>query len=80
VSDQNYGIHSCCNSKAIRFEANSKKSGCTSQNHRIKTGSPRKTVAHRAKNFEMLMEHFKVACEPFYFEKEDILTGKIEIK
>ena len=26
------------------------------------------------------MEHFKVACEPFYFEKEDILTGKIEIK
>ena len=28
----------------------------------------------------MLMEHFKVACEPFYFEKEDSLTGEVEIK
>ena len=26
------------------------------------------------------MEHFKVACEPFYFEKVDPLTGNVEIK
>jgi hypothetical protein len=26
------------------------------------------------------MEHFKTACEPFYFEKEDPLTGKVERK
>ena len=25
------------------------------------------------------MEHFKIACEPFYFEKEDAITGKIEM-
>ena len=28
----------------------------------------------------MLMEHFKIACEPFYFEKEDPLTGNVERK
>ena len=43
-------------------------------------GSPRKTVANRAKNFELLMEHFAVACEPFYFHKEDIFSGNVEIK
>ena len=26
------------------------------------------------------MEHFKTACEPFYFEKENYSTGEIEIK
>jgi len=26
------------------------------------------------------MEHFKVACEPYYFEKEDPLTGATERK
>jgi len=26
------------------------------------------------------MEHFKVACEPFYFWKEDRLTGEKERK
>ena len=26
------------------------------------------------------MEHFKTACEPYYFEKEDPLTGTIERK
>lgn len=26
------------------------------------------------------MEHFKVACEPYYFEKEDPLTGATECK
>ena len=71
----NDGKFPCCNSKAIRFEASVRSSGCTSQNHRIKVGSPRKTVANRAKNFELLMEHFKIACEPFYFEKEDAYTG-----
>ena len=35
-------------------------------------------MANRAKNFDLLMEHFKVACEPYYFEKEDPVTGKIE--
>lgn len=45
-------------------------------NHRIKCGSPRKTVANRAKNFELLMEHFKIACEPFYFNHEHFLTGE----
>ena len=49
-------------------------------NHRIKVGSPRKTVANRARNFELLMEHFKIACEPFYFEKTNYSTGETEIK
>lgn len=26
------------------------------------------------------MEHFKIACQPFYFDREDIFTGKIERK
>lgn len=26
------------------------------------------------------MDHFKVACEPYYFEKEDPVTGLIEKK
>lgn len=26
------------------------------------------------------MEHFKIACEPFYFEKEDVYTGQVETK
>jgi hypothetical protein len=37
-------------------------------------------VATRARNFELLMEHFKIACEPFYFEKEDPYTGAVERK
>jgi len=76
----NYGSFPCCNSKATRFESISKVSGCTSLNHRIKYGSPRKTVANRGRNFEMLMEHFKIACEPFYFEKHNIFTDEIEKK
>jgi len=49
-------------------------------NHHIKSGSPRKTVANRAKNFELLLEHFKIACEPFYFEKINYSTGEMEVK
>ena len=26
------------------------------------------------------MDHFKVACQPFYFDKEDPFTGKMERK
>ena len=26
------------------------------------------------------MEHFKIACEPFYFEKTNYSTGETEIK
>ena len=26
------------------------------------------------------MEHFKVACEPFYYDKEDALTGEVVTK
>ena len=26
------------------------------------------------------MEHFKVACEPYYFEREDPVTGALERK
>jgi hypothetical protein len=37
-------------------------------------------VAQRAKNFELLMEHFKTACEPFYYDKEDPLTGEVVTK
>ena len=28
----------------------------------------------------MLIEHLKVACEPFYFDKEDPTTGQVERK
>jgi hypothetical protein len=51
--------------------------GCDSKRHRIKVGSPRKTVANRAKNFDLLTEHFKVACEPYYFQNENPDTGEI---
>ena len=57
-----------------------KSGGCTAVKHKIKVGSPRKTVATRGKNFELLMDHFKVACQPFYFDKEDPFTGKMERK
>jgi len=77
---EQYGKYTCCNSKAHRFQSGILKSGCTSQNHRIKTGSPRKTVVNRAKNFEIIMEHFKIACEPYFFEREDPFTGVIETK
>lgn len=76
----NSARYPCCNSRAQRFNAYLPEKGCTSQNHRIKAGSPRKTVAQRAKNFELLMEHFKVACEPFYYAKEDLATGEVVIK
>jgi hypothetical protein len=49
-------------------------------NHKIKTGSPRKTVKSRAQNFELLMDHYKIVCEPYYYENEDPRTGKIERK
>jgi hypothetical protein len=26
------------------------------------------------------MKHFKIACEPFYSEKENYSTGEVEIK
>lgn len=48
--------------------------------HRIKVGSPRKTVAQRAKNFDLLMEHFKICCEPFYFVKVDAITMEPTVK
>jgi hypothetical protein len=73
-------VYSCCDSKAIRYQCGLKTEGCTAAKHKIKTGSPRKSVATRGKNFEMLMEHFKIACQPFYFDREDIFTGKIERK
>jgi hypothetical protein len=28
----------------------------------------------------MLIEHFKIACEPYTFERKNALTGEIEIK
>lgn len=74
------GVYPCCDSKAIRYQCGLKTGGCTAVKHKIKAGSPRKTVATRAKNFELLIEHFKVACQPFYFDCEDIFTGKIERK
>jgi hypothetical protein len=37
-------------------------------------------VAQRAKNFELIMEHFKISCEPFYYEKEDLVTGEVVTK
>jgi hypothetical protein len=74
------GVYPCCQSKAIRYQCGLKGGGCTAVKHKIKVGSPRKTVATRGKNFELLMDHFKVACQPFYFDKEDIYTGKIERK
>jgi len=37
-------------------------------------------VANRAKNFELLKEHFVIACEPFQFVRESFLTGEIETK
>ena len=80
IYQSNEGHYTCCQSKAIRFQTGLQISGCTSQNHRIKTGSPRKTVVNRAKNFELLMEHFRVACEPYKFVKEDPGTGEIESK
>lgn len=24
------------------------------------------------------MEHFKIVCEPFYYSKEDLITGEIK--
>lgn len=48
--------------------------------HTIKCGSPRKTVANRAKNFEMLMEHFTTVCEPFYYVKVDPVTYEQSVK
>ena len=35
-------------------------------------------MATRGKNFELLIEHFKVACEPHYYEREDSVIEKIE--
>jgi hypothetical protein len=35
---------------------------------------------NRAKNFEMLIEHFKICCEPFYYEKIDPVSGEASIK
>lgn len=78
--NQTFGVYPCCNSKATRFSAIASSSNCTATNHRIKAGSPRKTVASRAKNFEMLLEHFKVACEPYYYERENYSTGETETK
>lgn len=37
-------------------------------------------MAQRAKNYELIMEHFKVACEPFYYSKEDKETGEVVVK
>jgi len=76
----NTARYPCCSASASRFNAYLPEKGCSAQNHRIKVGSPRKTVAQRAKNFELLMEHFKVACEPFYYDKEDAETGETVTK
>lgn len=54
--------------------------GCTATKHQIKTGSPRKTVAQRAKNFEMLNEHMKVACEPYYYVKVNSINMQPEVR
>lgn len=37
-------------------------------------------MASRAKNYELLIEHFKVACEPYYYERENYSTGEMETK
>lgn len=74
------GAYPCCNSKAIRYNCGLSSKGCTAVKHKIKTGSPRKTVATRGKNFELLMDHFKVACQPFYFDRECPLMKTVERK
>lgn len=43
-------------------------------------GSPRKTVACRTRNYELMVEHFKVACEPYYYVRENYSTGEVETK
>ena len=42
--------------------------------------SPMKNVVNRAKNFELLIEHFKICCEPFYYEKIDPVSGESSVK
>lgn len=66
----------CCYQKAHRFQTfeHQPEKGCKARKHQIKVGSPRKTVAHRARNFEMLTEHYQKACEPFYSVKVDSIT------
>ena len=74
------GEYPCCKSKATRFQCTLKAGGCTALRHKIKAGSPRKTVATRAKNFELLQEHFSEACEPFVFNHIDVFTGHVSRK
>ena len=45
----NQGVYPCCNAQALRFSTQIKKQGCTSKNHNIRHGSPRKNVAERTK-------------------------------
>lgn len=54
--------------------------GCAATKHQIKVGSPRKTVVQRAKNFEMLNEHMKIACEPYYYVKVNIINNQPEVR
>ena len=42
---ENLARYPCCNQRVQRFNTPYPDKGCTSQNHRIKAGSPRKTVA-----------------------------------
>lgn len=40
----------------------------------------RKSGATRTKNYELLIQHFKTACEPFYFNKTCLVTGEVQRK
>ena len=35
---------------------------------------------NRAKNYELIVEHLKICCEPFIFEKEDYFTHHVSRK
>ena len=75
------GTYRCCNTQTTKFQSIQQKTHCNSKNHVIKASTPsKKNGANRAKNFELLLQHLKVACEPFYFDKHDIVTGEVERK
>ena len=72
----NQGVYPCCNSQALRFSTTIKKQqGCTSKSHVLKSS----TDDTRRKQFEMLMEHIGEIAEPYEYEKEDPVTGQVEV-
>lgn len=77
---ENFARYPCCYQRASRFNTYLPEKGCNAIKHRIKVGSPRKTVAQRAKNFDLIMEHIKMCCEPFYFVKVDTITLESAVK